>query len=179
MAINFETLKTALYDWAKSVVPLTYEVIYYYPNAPRPKTPYVSLYISSFIAVNQDYVYPSTDNTGDIKIKGDRQFTLQIQAYGNNPMSVIEAMRCSLNKISVQDGLREDGIAFYQAITINDITDLVDSQFEKRAQMDVLLGIGQNYADEVGFFDEVEVEQEYLNAESQIVYTDNITITAS
>ena len=179
MPLNFEDVKTSLFDWASSQVPLGYEVIFYYPNAPRPKSPYVSLYVMNIITVNQDYTYPNTSITGEIQMKGDRQFTLQIQAYGNDPLTVVENLRTSLQKQSVLDTLRSNGIVFYQALSVNDITNLIDSQYEKRAQLDVLMGIGQTYSDNLGFFDEVEIEQEYLSADSTIVYADDIVITVN
>ena len=109
-------------------------------------------------------------------MKGDRLFTVGLQCYGGDTLTLMENIRTSLQKQTVLDGLRTNGIAFYQAFTINDITELVDSRFEKRAQLDVLFGIGQVYLDTPGFFDTVEVQEFIKNVDSEIIFTDTITI---
>lgn len=176
MPLNFDSVKSSLYQWAALVVPVGMPVIYYQPNAPRPKIPYVSLYLTSIVAVNQDFTSSHADLSGDVYMKGDRNFTLQIQAYGNDPLTVLENMRISLQKQSILDTLRANGIAFYQSLTISDISSLVDSQFEKRAQMDVLFGIGQTYSDQTGYFEDIEIDETFMDAETAIVYSELITI---
>ena len=176
MAIDFNIVKNSLYTWAIAVVPSGMPVIYYQPNAPRPNEPYVSLYLNSITAVNQDYSAPNSDVNGNIYMHGDRNFTLQVQAYGNDPLTVLENMRISLQKQTVLDTLRANGIAFYQSLTITDITDLVDSKYERRAQLDILFGIGQVYQDAPGYFDIIEVDENILDAEDTIVYHELITI---
>lgn len=178
MALNYDVVKSNLYTWAVSVSPMGMPVIFYEPNAPRPVVPYVSLYMNTVTAINQDWASPNSDILGNVDMHGDRQFTLQIQAYGNDPLTVLENIRTSLQKQSVLDTLRVNGIAFYQSLTINDITDLVDSRFERRAQFDALFGIGQVYQDSPGYFDEIEVEQEYIDAIDVVIFDETIIITS-
>jgi hypothetical protein len=176
MPIDFSSIKNSLYDWVSSVVPVGMPVIYYQPNAPRPTIPYLTLYLSTVNAVNQDWTSSSVDVNGVAEMKGDRQFILQIQAYGNDPLTVLENVRTSLQKESVLDTLRGNGIVFYQSITINDITDLVDSEFEKRAQLDISFAIGQVYDDTLGYFDTMEIEEVILNVDGTIVYDETVII---
>ena len=175
--INYTLVKQTLYTWATSQVPVGMPVIFYEPNAPRPNQAYVSLYLSNTTQVNQDWTADETDANGIVDMKGDRQFTLQIQAYGDEALNVLENLRTSLQKQTVLDILRAGGIVFYISLGINDITSLVDSQFERRAQMDVTLGIGQTYTDNPGYFDEVEIEEIISDAEN-VVYQEFITISA-
>lgn len=178
MAINFATVKTSLYQWCVTVVPMGMPVIFYEPNAPRPNVSYVTLYLNSIVSTNQDWTSNESDNTGTVDMKGDRQFTLEIQAYGGDPLTVLENIRTSLQKQTVLDTLRANGIAFYQSITITDITDLVDSQFERRGQLDVLFAIGQIYTDQPGFFDEIEIQEIIENQIGDVVYDETITISS-
>lgn len=178
MALNFTTVKLNLYQWAVTVVPMGMPVIWYEPNAPRPSVPYVTLYLTSVVTTNQDWSAADADSTGTIDMKGDRQFTLQVQAYGGEPLTVLENIRTSLQKQTVLDTLRANGIAFYQALSIADITELVDSQFERRATLDVLFAIAQIYTDTPGYFDEIEVEEVIQNAIGDVVYDETITITS-
>ncbi len=109
-------------------------------------------------------------------MKGDRQFTLELQAYGSDPLTLMENIRTSLQKQSVLDTLRLNGIAFYSSLTINDITELVDSQFERRSQLDVLFGIGQVYTDTVGYFDHIQLQEIVLDPAETVVYNQTFLI---
>ena len=177
MPINYNTVKTALFDWVTTQVPVGMPVILYQPNAPRPTIPYVTIYLNQTTQVNQDWSAPVTDENGVMDMKGDRQFNVQLQAYGGDPLTLLENLRTSLQKQTVLDILRASGIVFYQSLAINDITALVETEFEKRAQLDISLGIGQVYTDEPGYFDEIEIE-EIISDALNIVYQETITITA-
>lgn len=176
MPINFSTVKTALVSWCSLVVGSSIPVIIYEPNAPRPNSQYVTINISSITSYGQDWANSLSTALGEVQMKGDRLFTVGLQCYGGDTLTLMENIRTSLQKQTVLDGLRTNGIAFYQAFTINDITELVDSRFEKRAQLDVLFGIGQVYLDTPGFFDTVEVQEFIKNVDSEIIFTDTITI---
>ena len=177
MPLNFVTVKNSLFAWAVSQVPVGMPVIWWQPNAPRPVVPYITLFLQSVTAINQDWTSPISDINGVINMKGDRSFTLQVQGYGEDPLTLLENIRTSLQKQTVLDTLRINGIAFYQSLTINDITDLVDSRFERRAQLDIMFGIAQIYTDNPGFFDEIEVQQVYENPDSVIIFDETINIT--
>lgn len=178
MAIDFNIVRENLYNWAILVVPSGTPVIFYEPNAPRPIVPYVTLYLNSVTAINQDWSSTEADSIGVINMKGDRQFTLQIQAYGNDPLTLLENIRTSLQKQTVLDNLRASGIAFYESLTINDISELVDSKYERRAQLDILFGLAQIYNDAPGYFSTIEVEEQYLDAIESVVYDETITINS-
>lgn len=177
MPINYATVKTSLYTWAISQVPLGMPVVFWQQNAPRPLVPYVTLFLNNFIAVNQDWTNDSTDNSGIVNMKGDRNFTLSINAYGGtDPLTLLENMRSSLQKESVLNALRVNGIAFYQSPSIFDLSDLIDSQFEKRAQMDVIFGIGQTYTDTTGYFNLVQITETIFDYDGSIIYTKIINV---
>ena len=170
MPINYNTVKTNLYTWAVSVVPIGMPVIFWEPNAPRPLIPYITLFLNSILAVNQDWTANEADVLGEVEMKGDRQFTLSIQAYGGtDPLTVLENIRSSLQKVSVLDTLRTNGIVFYESLNISDISDLIDSQYEKRASMDILFAIGQVYSDTTGYFDNIEIQEQIYNIDGNLV----------
>lgn len=179
MAINFATVKNGLYVWCSTVVGPSIPVIFWQPNAPRPTIPYVTLFIQSVVSVGQDWASGEADNLGVVDQRGNRQFTLTIQAYGGDPLTLLENIRTSLQKQSVLDILRGNEIVFYTAQTINDITDLVDSKFERRASLDVLLGIGQVYTDAPGFFDEAEIQELVLDEIGNVVIDEKFIVPES
>lgn len=176
MALNYNTIRTTFYNWASLNVPMGMPVIYYQPNAPRPLVPYVTLYLNVSNQVNQDYVSPGADAGGNVFMRGDRQLVLQVQAYGNDPETVLENLRSSLNKETVGNILHAGGVSYLSTLAMNDITDLVDSQFERRAMMDLNFSVGQFYSDNPGYFDHLEVQEIYLDPAAQIVYDEIINI---
>ncbi len=176
MAINFKDVKQTLYNWVITQVPLGMPVIFYMPNSPRPEVPYISLYLNSITQVNRDYAATNSDSFGVVNMKGDRQFTVQVQGYGNDPLTVLENIRTSLQKQSVLDILRSGGIVYYSSLGINDITALIDSQFEQRAQLDLSMGIAQIYTDDPGYFDTIEVEEIISDQIDVVIYDQIITL---
>ena len=181
MTIDFAALRTTLYNWATQNVPAGMPVVYYYPNAPRPTnngTPvdYVSLYLSTFVQIGRDYNQDPLDDSGIALFVGDREFTLQVQAYGTLSMQVLENLRTSLQKQSVLSSLRVGGVVYFNWAPILDITDLVDSRYESRASMDLFFRIAQNYTDNLGVIDTVVVEEIYQDQTGTVVSDNIITI---
>ena len=176
MPINYNTVKVNLHTWATAVLPVGTPIIFWQQNSPRPSVPYVTLHLDNFMAINQDWKNHLTNNLGDVLMKGDRNFTLSINAYGGDPITLLENLRSSFQRNSSLALLRTYGIAFYQSETINDLSDLVDSKFEKRAQMDVRLGIGQNYDDNSGYFNIIQITETIFDQSNDIIYTQIINI---
>jgi hypothetical protein len=158
------------------VVPVGVPVIFYNENSPRPSLPYVTLYLQSLVQIGSDYTAPP-DNTGDAEMVGDREFTLQFQSYGGDPITLLENVRTSLQKQTVLDTLRANGIVFVNHFPINDITALLDTEFEARASMDILFRIAQTDEDVSGNIETVEIE-ETLNDSLGVVYNETVTIPA-
>jgi len=176
MALNFETVKTNLYTWAISVVPALTPVIFANENSPRPALPYVTLYLTSLVQIGEDWT-PKPDNAGGAEMVGDREFTLQIQCYGGDPITILENVRSSLQKQSVLDTLRANGIVFVNHFPISDVTQLLDTEYEARGTMDVLFRIAQLNTDDLGKIETVEV-QEILSDGNAEVWNETVTITA-
>lgn len=174
MSLNFETIKTNLYSWALANCPGC-SVIFLNENAPRPAQPYVTLFLTSLNQIGEDFT-PESDINGMVDMVGDREFTLQIQTYGGDCITRLENLRSSLQKQTVLDTLRANGIVFVNHFGINDLTELLDSRFEKRGAMDVLFRIGQNYTDNLGLVETIEVEEIYQDAGGNVVYDHTITI---
>ena len=174
MTINFETVKTNLYNWALANSPGC-SVIFLNENAPRPSQPYVTLLLSSLNQIGEDYT-PEADLNGLVDMVGDREFTLQIQTYGGDCVTRLENLRNSLQMQTVLDTLRANGIVFVNHFGINNTTELLDSRFEKRAAMDVLFRMGQDYPDNLGLIETAEIEEIYQDATGTVVYDHTTTI---
>ncbi len=176
MTIDFMTVRTNLYNWAIANIPMNTPVIYLYPNAPRPTVDYVSLYITTVVQIGWDYVQGPLNDSGDSQQVGDREFTLQVQAYGGDPITVLQNLRTSLQKQSVLDTLRINGIVFANWFQINDVTALIDSRYEQRASMDIQFRIADIYSDLSGVIDIVELEEIYKDPSGTTVIDQTILI---
>ena len=181
--IDFTVLRTSIYDWAVANIPNGMPAIYYYANAPRnsPVVPidYITLYISQVTQIGWDWNQDPTDNTGIANYVGDREFVLQVQGYGGDPLTVLNNLRTSLQKQTVLDSLRANGIVFVSWFPINDITDLVDSRFEQRATMDVLFRMADKYTDNLGVINTVNILEQFYSPDQTLVYSETITIPPS
>lgn len=177
MSLSVATIRTNLYTWAVANVPATMPVIYLNNNSPRPTVPYVTLYISSFVEIGWDYLQqPLSTTTGIGNLTGDREFTLQVQAYGGDPITILETLRTSLQLPSVLASLRSSGLVRVNWFPIADITELVDSRFEQRATMDVLFRVAQTTTDNVGNINTAVVTEQYYNPDGSLYISQQITI---
>lgn len=170
MSINWETVKTNIYTWVKANIPSGMPVTMLYENAPRPTAPYLTLNIASITQIGWDWTPNPTNTAGSISLTGDREFTVQLQAYGGDPFSVMENLRTSLQKEVVLDTLRLNGIVFADWFPINDITELVETRFEKRTSMDVLFRIAQTDTETLGTIATVQLQEVFSDAEGSVIY---------
>lgn len=170
MSIDFSTVKTSLYTWATANVPSGMPVILLYNNAPRPVIDYVTIYVSTVSQIGWDYVRPPLTTAGISEQVGDREFTCQIQAYGGNPLNVLNNLRTSLQKQSVLDTLRANGIVFADWYPVNDITELVDTRFEQRASLDILFRIADIYDETSGVISTVSLEEVFKEPDGTTIY---------
>lgn len=176
MSIVLSDIQDALYAWASSDLPNDIPAIWYYPNAPRPPGPYITLDIINFSQVAWDFIPQPVDVAGGITMKGDREFVLTVQAYGGQPIELLENLRSSLQKDATRALLRTSGLVYFAQQPIIDITTLIDSRYEKRASMDLSFRIGQQYSDNLGNISTVELTEEFFDAAEILVFDQTVTI---
>lgn len=171
MPINFTLVRTYLYNWAVENIPVDMPVIYLYNNAPRPTVDYLTLYITNVTQIGWDWIQQPIDDTGITQQVGDREFTLQIVAYGGDVLTTLNNLRTSLQKQTVLDSLRANGIVFANWFQIIDSTTLIDSRFEPRASLDILFRMADIYTDTLGNIDTVQYTENFYNPDNSLVYT--------
>ena len=166
--IHWPTLKKALHGWA--VAQSGYadgKVLWAEQNAPLPSRPCLTMKISSLVQVKEDFATPPDDD-GIAMVHGDREFTLSIQAFGGEPMAVLEILKNSLHRFEVKQTMPE-GLAFVEPLGINSVSELLDSKYEDRAALDLLCRIPSQFGadgttdkpyttDEVGLIEDVKIE---------------------
>ena len=158
MVIDFETVEKALWTWVSGESGL--ETIWDEPNAPRPKTPYALLGL-----VSPPVKYGSKDDLrsaggDDFEITGQRSVAYSVKVLGRDAVSYVTDLQMSLEKPSVQEALRAAGLAVWEEGDVLDISELLETGFEERANMDVVFGISATTEEAVGELKNVEVQGE-------------------
>lgn len=137
--------QTAILTWIETA--LSIAAIWDKQNLPKPPLPYISCNIISG---------PQLDGTPESKYKSldtytyilRKIFTLSIQIHATtNHLAYLSSLIDSMVLPSFRQILRDAELSIYNDtdIIINDISELLDTGFEKRASIDVTMA----YADEV------------------------------
>lgn len=149
-------IRKAIYDWA--ALELDMPFIWAEQDVHRPNKPYGTLkIIPGFIKVG------STDNirhkTGDIfTIVGVREFAVSLQCFGDNALGRAGFVASSIEKPSVIEKFQAAGLVVVSVDQVNDLTRLVDNQWESRGQVGIRFRLTHETDDTVGFIESVEIK---------------------
>lgn len=133
------------------------KVIWANESGVRPKLPYVSL---NFI--NPGMRMGSKDNieyAGDdaFQVVGQRSATLSVNAFGDEAIQQLMNFRDALETAEAMDYTREQQISIVPDGKPKDLSELVDTKIEKRAQLDLSVGYTVSIEENYGPIDSVEV----------------------
>ncbi len=160
-ANQFTNIRTALWEWVKGVVGNP-KVIWRAPNASQPLKPYVAIKMGPTVTIGSDY-HGGNDVSGVETVSGDREFVFSVQVYGKpadedqgEVNSMLERIRSSLEKQSIQATLAAAGLAFRTVEGSADLTGIGGTEWEARAFKDFRFGITYEDTDDVGQISTVE-----------------------
>lgn len=157
MTVNMQTIKTALRNAVLSTGANT-EVIFYFPNAPRPALPYTTINDVSLEPEIDDWT--EFDTTFDAnKSYGYRNILFSINTYGDNAMDEANRIIGGIRNQLVRDQFRADcnGTLLATEAPTN-LTELLDSSYEKRATFDIIVSAlleDGSTQENTGYFDQV------------------------
>lgn len=154
------SLETDLHSLIQPIVGGT--VIWMDQSAPRPALPYCAMKIMSVRFVNQDW-HSGPDDNGIETVKGDREFTLNIQRYqAYGPDSVTGILQSIVDKLrltTVIDKFQAKKLVAFNTGAVADISALLDkTQIEKRASLDIFMRYKSSATDNIGIIETVSVE---------------------
>lgn len=180
--MKFLDLQDYLWAWADVNTPHECVVIWDKPNVPRPCEPYVTLnlIVTSMKTGHDSWIYESGDN---FCIGGQRIATLSVIAYGpdlkeqvpqgiNSAQQIILDLRDSLENPLVLEKLGANGLAVHNEPTVNDISALLETGFQDRANMDIMFGFAHNQSVPVGIIEKVTGEGTFEGALTQQIEID-------
>jgi hypothetical protein len=157
--MDFVLIDKAFYDWAVAITKR--QVIWLNENAPMPALPYLTLHRLPLIPIGHDF-YSPVNEEGKAKLGGIRGLTLQVNSYGSNAAGMLELISSSFWIDEYRSILSAEGISFLNRFAINDLSGLLDTRYEERAQADYSFLIGRESAGDaqidVGIIKNVEGE---------------------
>lgn len=131
------------------------------PNSPRPALPYFSFKVTSpgthFGYASQ--VYTGTDTT--FLASGQRRASVSFHCYAPDQEAAYNYMslwQMALDMIETQTALRESGIAVWTIGDVADLSQLLNTGYEGRSQLDATFGIAFNKTEDLGTIETIEVE---------------------
>lgn len=181
MTISFNAVRVILYNWATANVPAGMPVIMLNQNAPQPTNngiplDYVTIYITSVVQIGRDWTQEPLSNDGISNMVGDREFTLQLMAYGGDPLTVLENLRTSLQAQPVLANLATQGLVYVDWYPIVDVTEVIDSRFQNRGSWDSRWRLSQNYTENIGVISSTVVTGTVFEPTGTVAFTENFTI---
>jgi hypothetical protein len=151
------TLRDDLYTLFKPLISET--LIHGDGNAPRPALPYVSMKVMSMRRVKNDWYSEDIGLDGLQTVKGDREFTLSFQRFGNDSVEALDTLANKLRLTTVIDKFNNAKLPIVMAEDVVDVAALLDkSQIEPRASLDVFMRLKSVLTDNVGYIDTVDIE---------------------
>ena len=155
------TLKSAIYEWIVGEVggaPFDAAVIFSDQATPRPTRPYVTIRLNPQVTEGMFDEDLGVDNDGIATIRGYRTVTVALQSFGPRARDIMNVLQGSLSKESVRSTFfNGNDLSLINTGEILNLTNLLDTEFEERAAMDLMVGFAQEITDDVGRIETVEV----------------------
>jgi hypothetical protein len=134
MAFNLSTIRNGLYTFVSTVTNQT--TIWYRPNAPRPPLPYITIDIKDYEMVNRDWIAPLDEDCNSY-LAGNREFNLDVNAYGPNALVVLERLQTMARTYDIQNLLLDYGLIYVNRVAIVNVSELLDTKWEQRYKLEM------------------------------------------
>jgi len=140
-------------------------VIYAEHDGPKPsRKPYVVLRLDGEIRLGMYDEEGSPDVNGLITMKGQRQRIVGLQMIGTGSLNSIGDLQSAFNKRSVLDALIiTHKLTIISVGNVQNITGLLETDFEERASLELTIGYAVETADDVGLIEHVEINDELID----------------
>jgi hypothetical protein len=130
-------------------------VIYANQGGPVPPVPFATLTMGALVGIGQEHEYGWGTDPGKPayvprKMAGDRRLTCSVQVFGPGALDYARAAAQGLAKQTVRDVLDASGLAPVAGVPeVRDLSELLATSFEDRAQFDAEFFLGDTYTDSV------------------------------
>ena len=147
------------------------QVIWYYPNAPRPQKPYATLQCFAEVGESQEDIV-KTDTTGIYNFVVPVTATLRVQLYGTQGTDVCEQLNVLARRMETDtysDKCFANNVAFYDAESVQDLTEIMEQSVDVRASIDFHIRTNSEILDDLSVIVQVEVDENIKIDETDIL----------
>jgi len=161
MALN--DAKLGLKKWLQDVTKLT--VIFADQAAPRPSVlPYCTLRVDTVTPLGGQDEMQSALGTGKQRTYGVRDATVLVEIIGPGAYAKLEAAEATLSLPTKRETLWAGyGVSVIDTLSLVNATELLETEFEERAQMELRIYYAIEAEDETGLIEQVEINQEVID----------------
>jgi hypothetical protein len=148
------------------------QVIYADQNGPRPSFPYAVLRLSDFVKTSKDEIRQINPARGIYEVGGERRLTAAVDYFGNNPIQEITKAYNSLEKRDIVELLITANLAVIDKNPIQNLTAVLETEYEPHSFFDFFLGLTDNIEDDLGIIESVQTTGTYVGTSSGSSYVD-------
>jgi hypothetical protein len=182
MAIDWSGARAALRAWFLPATGLAdAKVIWANQNGPRPLPPFAT--INPRVAIRRLGVYDEErldpDAPGQIDRVGQRKLTISCNAYGPGAIDLLERAQEALDTNAARAAFASAGLAVSDRGEVRDLTKLLETQYEERAQLDVVFALATASSEDAGYIESAEITATLLNPDGTTAATFTQTTTSS
>ena len=148
------------------------QVIWYYPNAPRPQKPYATLQCFAEVGESQEDIV-KTDTTGIYNFVVPVTATLRVQLYGTQGTDVCEQLNVLARRLETDtfaDKCFANHVAFYNAESVQDLTEVMEQSVDVRASIEFHIRTNSEILDDLSVIEQVEVDENIKVDETDILH---------
>lgn len=136
------------------------EVNVFWANQGNPKQikPFVTLQLTDENTIDMMDEILRTEQPGILKIKGHREQILSVNYFGSEAMEKLAELKQSLDRPTIVDRCFAQGIAFFKASSVRNLTALLDNRkYENRANLELFIRFVRITNDNPGWIETVSV----------------------
>jgi hypothetical protein len=154
MAIDWIATKAALFTWMIAGTGLSdTKVVWSNQNGPRPLVPFAE--INPRLSTGRRGMYP--EERPDPVVPGrivridQKRLTVSCHLYGPGAIALLEQAQEYLDTYASRTAFGPSGLALLDRGTVQDMTKILESDYEERAQLDLIFGLAVSSTEDVGY----------------------------
>lgn len=132
------------------------------PNAPRPKPPFATMRqlgtLTRLGAYDEERL---TTTAGQVKRIGQRRLTVDVNIHGTGAITRAQAAQDATERYDVREALDAAGLTVIDRGQLTNLTGILSTQFEERAQFEVIFGLAVETTETPGWIETVEYDATY------------------
>lgn len=179
--IDFEPVWQAIRAWLITATGLPDGQVIFAdpnPNAPRPRAPFVTVkQLGAMRRLGACDEERLGAEAGFIQRIGHRRLTVDVNVYGPRALALAAAAQDHLERYDVRLALDAVGLTVIDRGQLNNLTALLDTQYEQRGQFEAVFGLAVGSTEDVGWIETVEYEGAYnVGGDPPVIIETNGTI---